>query len=503
MILLLLHGQATAQVWQWAIEVEQAPDTTGGIIPRAYLWIPENCKQVKGVVVAQQSALEENILGHKKLRDALEDEGFAEVLVAPGFDPVFDFIRQPPVYFHGMMKKLGEASGYTELEFAPVIPLGQGPTARYPWNFAAWAPGRTLAVVSLGSGPGSPDDVNWGEKGNYIPSLFVLPEEDCTPQHITPALTYFNQFMVPLSFLADVGCRNEAYSENAIAYIAAFIRKAADKRLPSHMATDAFSELKPVDPQQGWLADRWRADSTPVAAAAPYKMYTGDRQNAFWYFDKDLAAWPEKYYAAARQKPRQYAAAEHAVADPEGDVPYFSFSPYLCDSAGGAKEEGKLRLSVAGGPAMRLKGDRFALHFPACYFARQADTATVRLLAASEGSSKVQPLYQLFRVKVPCRNQEGIEQKIIFPPIGNITTLTKTVLPEAKSGSGLPVAYTVAEGPAEVSGERLVITKIPPKAKYPVKVTVIAWQYGRGKGSKVQTAEPVRQSFYISKPVIK
>jgi len=53
------------------------------------------------------------------------------------------------------------------------------------------------------------------------------------------------------------------------------------------------------------------------------------------------------------------------------------------------------------------------------------------------------------------------------------------------------------EGPAEIKDGKLVLTKIPPRAKYPVKVTVVAWQYGRGVEPKVQTAEPVSRSFYI------
>lgn len=50
-------------------------------------------------------------------------------------------------------------------------------------------------------------------------------------------------------------------------------------------------------------------------------------------------------------------------------------------------------------------------------------------------------------------------------------------------------------GPAEVDGNRLVLTSVPPGARFPVKVTVVAWQYGI-PGS-VQTAAPVEREFYI------
>ena len=60
---------------------------------------------------------------------------------------------------------------------------------------------------------------------------------------------------------------------------------------------------------------------------------------------------------------------------------------------------------------------------------------------------------------------------------------------------GLPAIYYEEEGPAEVSGNELRFTPIPPRSRFPIKVTVVAWQYGIA--GKVQTAEPVERSFYI------
>ena len=68
----------------------------------------------------------------------------------------------------------------------------------------------------------------------------------------------------------------------------------------------------------------------------------------------------------------------------------------------------------------------------------------------------------------------------------------------AVSDCGLPVYYYVKEGPARITANNtLEFTPIPPRSRFPVKVTVVAWQYGL-KG-KVQTAEPVERSFYINK----
>jgi len=57
------------------------------------------------------------------------------------------------------------------------------------------------------------------------------------------------------------------------------------------------------------------------------------------------------------------------------------------------------------------------------------------------------------------------------------------------------VYYYVKEGPAEIRGNKVIFTKIPPRSRYPLKVTVVAWQYGIA--GKVQTAEPVERTFFI------
>jgi hypothetical protein len=48
-----------------------------------------------------------------------------------------------------------------------------------------------------------------------------------------------------------------------------------------------------------------------------------------------------------------------------------------------------------------------------------------------------------------------------------------------------------------IDGNKLTFTKIPPKAKLPIKVTVVAWQYG--VTNKVQTAEPVEVTFNLTR----
>jgi hypothetical protein len=100
---------------------------------------------------------------------------------------------------------------------------------------------------------------------------------------------------------------------------------------------------------------------------------------------------------------------------------------------------------------------------------------------------------------LPARNREGVVQQIRFPDIANQRAGTKSLPLQAVSDAGVPVHYYVKEGPAEISGNELQFTKIPPRARFPVKVMVVAWQYGSSVAPKLQTAEQVERSFYLVK----
>jgi len=69
---------------------------------------------------------------------------------------------------------------------------------------------------------------------------------------------------------------------------------------------------------------------------------------------------------------------------------------------------------------------------------------------------------------------------------------------KATSNASVPVYYYIREGPAEMDGDTLKITGIPSRAKFPMKVTVVSWQYGRSIDPKLQTAQPVERTFHIT-----
>lgn len=529
-VLLSLFMQTTrvaAAPWQWSVEIKELISEETNAHPSAYLWIPENCKQVRAVIIGQHNMTEETIFEHPEFRKNMGKLGIAEIWITPGIDQRWDVTKGTQQIFETMMKNLSEISGYTELEFAPVIPIGHSAMATYPWNFAAWNPERTLAVLSIhGDSPRTHltgygrANLDWGTRTiEGIPSLMVMGEDEWWEDRLITSFDYRREYPnAPLSFLADAGHGHFDISDELIDYLSLFLKKAVEYRLPKHSLSDTQVQLIPVEAKTGWLADRWRKNEKPTAEAASYDKYKGDRNHAFWYFDKEMADATEKYYANERGKTEQYIGFEQKGKlitfnpkshvrmfpsfQPEADGVTFHLKAVYTDTLRNeySKEHSThpIRMSRICGPVEVVNDTTFTVRFYRMGLDNPKRTGGICLMASVKQDHKYRSAVQQVEIRIPYRNKEGISQRIIFPKLSDVKASVKKISLNGTADSGLPVYYYVKEGPAEIKGDKLVLTKIPPRAKFPVKVTVVAWQYGRSGEPKVQTAEAVEQSFYIT-----
>ena len=529
-VLLSLFMQTTrvaAAPWQWSVEIKELISEETNAHPSAYLWIPENCKQVRAVIIGQHNMTEETIFEHSEFRKNMGKLGIAEIWITPGIDQRWDVTKGTQQIFETMMKNLSEISGYTELEFAPVIPIGHSAMATYPWNFAAWNPERTLAVLSIhGDSPRTHltgygrANLDWGTRTiEGIPSLMVMGEDEWWEDRLITSFDYRREYPnAPLSFLADAGHGHFDISDELIDYLSLFLKKAVEYRLPKHSLSDTQVQLIPVEAKTGWLADRWRKNEKPTAEAASYDKYKGDKNHAFWYFDKEMADATEKYYANERGKTEQYIGFEQKGKlitfnpkshvrmfpsfQPEADGVTFHLKAVYTDTLRNeySKEHSThpIRMSRICGPVEVVNDTTFTVRFYRMGLDNPKRTGGICLMASVKQDHKYRSAVQQVEIRIPYRNKEGIPQRIIFPKLSDVKASVKEISLNGTADSGLPVYYYVKEGPAEIKGDKLVLTKIPPRAKFPVKVTVVAWQYGRSGEPKVQTAEAVEQSFYIT-----
>lgn len=93
----------------------------------------------------------------------------------------------------------------------------------------------------------------------------------------------------------------------------------------------------------------------------------------------------------------------------------------------------------------------------------------------------------------------GTANTITFNAIANqnLSSLSNLTL-AATSSAGVTVRYFVNNGPAHISGNQLIFDKdsIPPKAHYPIPVTVTAYHMGTAS-PLINTATSVSRTFYI------
>lgn len=518
--IVLCYVSVKADVYQWSVQLDGYISNETKTNSEAFLWIPENCHKLKAIVFSQQNMCEEPIFAHPVFLNTLRELGIGIVWMAPGIDYQWDVRSSCQTIFDKMLTDFSAISGYTEIENIPIVPLGHSAMATFPWNFAAWNPERTLAVISYkGDAPRTNltgygrENLEWGRTRNIdgIPGLMIEGEYEWWEARVNPALAF--RMMYPescISFLCDKGQGHFDVSDKVVEYIALFIKKVASNRL-----SDSNSSLKKIDPTTGWLAGRWQ-NNVKRDKAAPFSKYKGNKHDAFWYFDKEIAEATENYYKDKPNKKEQYISflsdgkwlsfneeshSQYELTPNISDNLTFNISAVYSDAQhlqptlNHAKE--KIVIHKVNGPVEQLNDTTFALKFYRTGFKNIKRTGGICLYAQSQGDDKYKSAVQQIYLNIPYPLTQGERQCITFPALPDVTFGTESIALNAVSDKGLKVSYYVKEGPAEIEGNKLVFTKIPPRAKFPVKVTVVAWQYG--EKDKVQSAEAVERNFYIIK----
>ena len=470
--------------------------------------------------------------------------GIAEIFIAPPFDAWQSATNNDAANekFNGMLKTLAADSGYGELEFAPIIPIGHSALASFPWNFAAWNPERTLAILSVHgdapqtslTGNGRPN-LDWGGRNiDGIPALMVMGEYEWMEARLAPAIKFrAGHPATPIALLAEPGRGHFDYSDPLVNFLAMFIRKAAEQRLPEKMPSDAPVKLKPVHPASGWLVERWRLDQPRTIKPAPFAKYAGDTNDAFWAFDREMALATQQYFASQTGKAPQLLGfvqdgkilpqtpthnQTNLKFEPDADGLTFHLAATFLDSVDGGSPNttrwtglppgsplghatggGPIIISRITGPVEQVDANTFTVRFNRATTEIDRRMGDIWLLAEQPGDAKFKSAVQQALLKIPAQLKDGAEQHIVFPEIADVRSGTKAIKINATSDAGVLVYFYVREGPAEMDGDVLKFKAIPPRAKFPMKVTVVAWQYGHAAEPKLKSAVPVERTFNIVK----
>ncbi len=319
--------------------------------------------------------------------------------------------------------------------------------------------------------------------------------------------------------LIEPGAGHFSWTPALAHYVALFIRKAAEARIPDSSPPGAPVVCKHIPLESGWLTD-CSLTAPPRDAAAPYREYKGDPTLAFWNLDRDLARATEKFNTQDYGKKRQMvgfvqdgkplkpewlvpiafeplgdgmtvkvsAAPLKAVPQGVGDAgePLFpSESPIKFRLIGGWRGGGE----QIGSATFRIKFGHFGLE----------RAGSLMIMAYNEGDAAHAYTEMAGSITFPIRNDKGTAQTITFPPLPDQPIGTKTVPLKAVSSSGLPVEYFVAYGPAVVQNGVVSVTDVPDHARLPITISVVAYQWGRAGAQPMQSADPVQQMFLLGK----
>ncbi len=421
-------------------------------------------------------------------------------------------------FLQQLLDGLASVSGYDEVASAPWLPLGESGHLKMVHALLDEKPDRCIAGILLKNQNLPPHNrvtpvlstdgtaYEWGQDKTDIRAKWN--DVDQMYSRILTARRQNPQW--PLSYVIDGHSGHFDCSDRFVNYIAHYIDVITKARLPDKPG----EPLKPIDLSKGFSAD------LPVPGHENPTIQLGAADLAVpWYPDRQLAEQAQRYAAINWKAESQFINFLDDKGNPlphdfngitniksvsfEDDGITFTMHCRVADKIPGdfvhageplAQTSWTPNVEWLCGPLEPLGGNRFRIALDRTWLGRGG----CYLGARQAGNDNVRGILEPTGIDLKAlRNTDGKAQKITFPAIANVAIGAAPISLSATSDAGLPVSYFVVEGPAVIQGDKLVLTPIPPRTKFPVNVTVAAWQWG--KKGEVQTADVVQQSFQINR----
>ncbi|MEI7832143.1 MAG: hypothetical protein WCJ56_02960 [bacterium] len=275
------------------------PDSKGNPQPPAKVvcWLPEGITNVRGVVVAHPMIW--TVATGPAFRKVAVDEGLGmiksgEVFATTGketmerLDKVFD--------------DWAVQSKHPEIRGAAVLTAGLSTSVLWARNVGYAAPDRCFGIIHVAGGnlhqfmnderktlSGVPFIAMNGQFEAFGPEGGIRPHLGFETQWYLMGDTMLERRKQdPNNLMSLVVVPVKGHTAYSQALAALFLRKAAHYRLPNEKR-DGTTPTKciPIKAEDGWLTDR--DVKYPKHEPAAYADYTGDKSQAFWHFDKEMA----------------------------------------------------------------------------------------------------------------------------------------------------------------------------------------------------------------------
>jgi autotransporter-associated beta strand protein len=563
---------------------------------RAYLWVPPGCAKLQGVIVGLHNMLEKPMFDDPAIRQACADANLGIVFISPGdaktwtpngignytaantpnaltldpnsyvsadidpstgtnyatdIDPATGArfssqIEQCGAELAHVLKNLADESGYTELQFAPILLTGHSAASTFVWTrglaTTAAMSGRVFAILSYkGMYPGSiPAGMpvlhvssEWQEISNWGNTWELGDAPQARNLRAGGATRLFGEYVQP-------GTGHYEYSETQSGPMADFIKSVAQLRIPANWPATAAPVLTALDPTAGWLVDVTKLGSGNCQPVA-YANWIGagkDPLRAYWYPDQATAqAACDEMNAGFSKRPQMISAYQNSstlasLAAQSNGTGYVALSATLLGDGvsfkvrpaslsqspvvrldhGGPLGIGSdaILLKANGSGALKQTGaDTFRVWMDRGSVIKEGQPWEPFLIAYISGDGTYRRADRPIQLttSVPVNNvTSGIAQTIAFTDVPNqiATNLQPLTMQAASSlGAGWPVQFWVASGPYrndENDSRLLVPDAIPPGTKFPMRVVVGSWQWG--KPGVTQSAPVVFKTFWIFKTAL-
>ncbi len=501
---------------------------------KLYLWIPEKCKKLRGLVIMCSNVPEHMLVGHAAIRKACKLNDLGIIWGTPSFMNFRKTVRDGKTmnmaleykttvnFLQQMLNRLAETSGYVEVANVPWLPMGESGHLLMVDALMENSPEHCIAGIFIKNNhlPSNNRNVptfvafgtaqEWGQdqvdirtRWNDIGEAYkgILEQRKRYPQW-------------PLSYLIDGTSGHFDCSEKLANYFAHYIDLVAKARL----SNDGSMKLKPVQLEKGFLADM----PVPEHEHRTVTVFSKTQKDATalpWFFDKASAIEAQSFAAINWKAATQIPAflndsgniapfifngiSKIVPSQMEDDGITFTIKPILLDripdnfKVGAGDKLSKANetpiLEWVCGQFKPIGNNRFRISLDRSW-PNTANYIGVR----QQGNDSIRSIFQPCGLMLP-KNNSGKQQQITFNTIPDVTVGMKSVPLAASSDAGLPVEFYVVAGPAMIENGKIIFTKIPPSTKFPVKVIVAAYQWGRTKEPQVKTALPIEHSFYIRK----
>lgn len=485
----------------------------------AYLWIPEHCRHLRGLIIMGTNVPEQMLVENPAIRRVASANDLGIVWSSPTFFyfKAKDENQTIVSFLQRLLNGLAKTSGYDEVATVPWLPVGESWHLLMVDALVEAAPQRCIAGIWLKNAYIPPTN-------RITPALVIYGTAQEWGQDKVDIRTRWNDLSDydkilaqkekfpdwPLTMVVDGGSGHFDVSERLVHYVAHYIDTVTQARL----SDDGSGLLKPIELKRGFLADL-PIPGHEVYPVTAFSDAPQDRRAVPWFIDRRSALEAQSIarinWSARTQLPGFIDSSGNAVPfnfngisslTPKMEADGVTFElrsvslhqiPENFVDAGAplANAPGEPEIEWLSGAVTTIGDGKFRIVLDRSY-----PQQGIYLLARAQGTAAIRDSVQPIAIKLQ-QNSEGKSQQITFMPIKNVRVGTRSVPLVAESDAGLPVEFFVVAGPAIIQNRNLVFTKIPPRTRFPITVTVAAWQWGRSVDPPVKTAETVMQTFQI------